>query len=555
MPQHPARAQLEEAAEWAVGFDLASAPDDVVELSRLQIANILAAILAGSRCTAGRKTWVALRATLTPGPCTLVPHGIKASLWDALYLHAVYANALELDDFHYRGHLGPAVVVAPLAIAEAGRIDGRAMLRAQVAANEVTGRLGWAVNAEIRHGHQRSYLLRFASATAAGLLLGLDARRLAHAMAIAMTQPENPLHPGMFSPETKALSAASSVVEGVRAAHLAAEGFTAALDILEHPAGFYRQFTMQQQTPSPFVQLGEAWSTHALSFKRYAACAYAAGAVDAARAIRADPAFDVMAVERIEVASSMPALIMERLAAPHEPGVLTPVNVQFSILRSVAYALWQGDIRGPSFLPAAFAQAVEPIRALAARATLVHDWTYTLHQLKGLDAGLRHGGGRRSADMIHFYRTSGEFRRIFGSARAIGPGDLVRLLKLPSADWQFFARRWWRSASSHFRAAAGRAEVDVRPLGDLRRLAFCMGGRVTVVLRGGTTLVAERIVPSGMAGDPDRAAVVQEKLAVEATAVIGAARARALWDAIMSINDASAVTLPTLATDIEGAAP
>jgi 2-methylcitrate dehydratase PrpD len=546
--RHPGRAQLEEAAEWAVAFDLASAPVDVIELSKLQIANILAAILAGSRCAAGRKTWAALRDTFAPGPCTLIPHGMTVSLWDALYLHAVYANALELDDFHYRGHLGPAVVVAPLAMAEAGRIDGRAMLRAQVAANEVTGRLGWAVNAEIRHGHQRSYLLRFASATAAGLLLGLDARGLAHALAIAMTQPENPLHPGMFSPETKALSAASSVVEGVRAAHLAAQGLTGALDILEHPAGFYRQFTLQRQTPSPFVQLGEAWSTHAISFKRYAACAYAAGAVDAARAIRADPGFDVTAIERIEVASSIPALIMERLATPHEPGVLTPVNVQFSIRRSVAYALLQGDIRGPSFLPEAFARVVDPIRTLSARATLVHDWAYTLHQLKGLDSGLRHGGGRRSADMIQFYRTSGEFRRMFGSARAIGPGDLVRLLRLPVADWLFFARRWWRSAGSHLRVAAGRGEADVRPLGDLRRLMFCMGGRVTVALRGGTTLVAERIVPTGMAGDPDRAAVVKEKLAVEGTPVIGAARAEALWDAIMNLNAASTVTLATLAT-------
>jgi hypothetical protein len=375
---------------------------------------------------------------------------------------------------------------------------------------------------------------------------------MAHAMAIAMTQPENPLHPGMFSPETKALSAASSVVEGVRAAHLAAEGFTGALAILEHPAGFYRQFTMQRETPSPFLQLGEAWCTHALSFKRYAACAYAAGAVDAAREVRDDPAFDLAAVERIEVASSLPALIMERLAQPHEPGVLTPTNVQFSILRSVAYALWQGDIRGSSFLPDTFAAAIEPIRALSARATLVHDWKYTLHQLKGLDAGLRHGGGRRSGDMIQFYRTSGAFRRMFGSARAIGPADLVRLLRLPSADWQFFALRWLRSAGSHLRNAVGREEADVRPLGDLRRLAFCMGGRVTVVLRGGKTLVAERVIPTGMAGDPDRAKVVWEKLTVEATAVLGAERAASLREAITRIEAAPVITMPTMATYAEG---
>jgi hypothetical protein len=425
--------------------------------------------------------------------------------------------------------------VAPLALAERVRSDGSTLLRAQIVANELGGRLGWAVNAEIRHGHQRSYLLRFAAAAAAGIMFGLDASQFATALAIAMTQPENPLHPGMFSPDTKALSAAPSVVEGVRAALLAAEGFTAARDILEHPAGFYRQFTLQRKAPSPFLQLGEAWSTHALSFKRYASCAYAAGAVDAARAIRADPAFDPEAIERFEVASSLPALIMERLARPHEPGCITPVNLQFSILRSTALALVRGDIRGADFTPEAFASAVEPVRLLSGKGALTHDWSFTLHQLKGLDAGLRSGGGRQSADMIQFYRTSGEFRRMFGSARAIGAGDLLRLLRLPADDRRFFARRWARSLGSRFQRILGGDEADLRPLGDLRNLSFRMGARVTVVLHDGRRLVAERIIPTGMAGDPDRRAVVHEKFVAECDPVIGPHRRKQVWEAIQSL--------------------
>jgi 2-methylcitrate dehydratase PrpD len=549
------RTQLEEAAAWAVSFRLESAPADVIELSQLQIANIVAAILAGSRSGAGRKAFAALKPTLTAGPCTLLPHGDRVSVWDALWLHAVYANALELDDFHYRGHLGPAVVVVPLALAERGLIDGPTALRAQIVANELGGRLGWAVNAEIRHGHQRSYLLRFAAAAAAGVVIGLDVTRFTTALAIAMTQPENPLHPGMFSPDTKALSAAPSVVEGVRAALLAAEDFTAARDILEHPAGFYRQFTLQREAPSPFLQLGEAWSTHALCFKRYASCAYAAGAVDAARIIVSDPAFDPQAIDRFEVASSLPALIMERLAHPHEPGQLTPVNVQFSILRSTALALRRGDIRGPDFTPEAFAVEMEPIRSLAAKGSLVHDWTFTLHQLKGLDAGLRQGGDRRSADMIQFYRTSGEFRQMFGSARAIGPRDLLQLLRLPADDRRFFARRWVRSAGSHLRRIVGKEEGDPRPLGDLRRLSFRMGARVTVIQRDGRRLVAERIIPTGMAGAPDRAAVVKEKFSAECDPVIGPVRRQQVWEAIQSLPTADVADVAGAMGRPEGATP
>lgn len=545
-PPHTIRRYVEDAADWAVGFTLADAPRDVIELSQLQIANILSAILAGSRSAAGRKTWQAMRPTITGGPCTLIPHGIRGSLWDALYLHAVYANALELDDFHYRGHLGPAVVGVPLAMAEAGHGDGQALLRAHVIANELGGRLGAAADAEIRHGHQRSYLLRFAAAAAAGALLGLDARRMAHALAIAMTQPEQPLHPGMFSPETKTLSAASSVVEGARAAHLAAEGLGAALDILEHRAGFFRQFTLQRHTPNPFVQLGEAWSTHALSFKRYAACGYAAGAVDAAREIRQDPAFDVGAIARVDVASSLPAVMTERLAQPHDADVLTPTNVQFSIRRSVAYALLAGDLRGDAFAEETFPAAVGPIHTLSTRVCLLHDWTYTVHQLKGIDAGMRRGAGRGSADVFQFYRTFSEFRRMFGSDRAIGIADVGRLMRLSPEDRGFFAARWAQSA----RRVLGLSSPDAGqgPFGDLRNLSYRMGGRVTVTLANGRQLTAERIVPSGMAGDPGRADVVRDKLATEAGATLGATAAAAGWNAILALEQAKSVTLPRLFT-------
>ena len=352
-----AQSQLEAAAAWAAHFRLDQAPQDVIDFSTWQIANILAAILAGSRSAAGGKVWRALQGTVRPGPCTVIPHGEKVSLADALYLNVVFANALELDDFHYRGHLGQAAVVTPLAMAEFCRGDGATMLRGQIVANELAGRLGWAITAEIRHGHQRSYLLRFAAAAAAGVFLGLSEAEFANAFAIALTLPDVPLHPGMYSPDTKVLAGAAAVVEGARAAFFAKEGLTGAHDILEHRAGFYRQFTMQREVRSPFVQLGEAWCTYALCFKRYAACGYASGAVDAAREIQANPEFRLGEVDHIEVATSFPALTLERLAAPHEAGVFTPVNVQFSLRRGSARV---GGVAGISFCGQCFSRYDSP---------------------------------------------------------------------------------------------------------------------------------------------------------------------------------------------------
>jgi len=544
----PPTTQLATAAAWASTFHLASAPPDVIALSKWQIANILAAILAGSRAASGQKVRRALRGTQGPGPCTLIPHGERVALLDALYVHAVYANTLELDDFHYRGHLGPAVVVVPLTLAEALGRDGAAVLRAQIVANEVAGRLGWAITAEIRHGHQRSYLLRLAAATAAASLLGLETEQFTHALCIAMTQPELALHPGEFSPETKVLSAASSVVEGTRAALLAAEGVTAARDILEHPAGFYRQFTMHRHVPTPFVQFGDAWCTHALCFKRYSSCALAAGAIDAVRELQAHTPIDASAVSRIEIASSLPSLILEQLAYPHESPTLTPVNVQFSIRRSVAAALILGDLRGYHFQAEEFASWSPKVDRLSAMTTLVHDWRYTMEQLKGIDAGLYHGGGRRSADMFQLHRTSSAFRGMFGSARAIGARDIARILSLPRDDQRYFARRWTRSIRSHLRWRMTGDPGDAAPLGDLRKLSFRLGSRVTMTLANGRVVSAERVLPTGMANDPDRGVVVHEKLLAEGTPVLGAGRCETLWNCIMMLDRAGTVTVPACAS-------
>jgi 2-methylcitrate dehydratase PrpD len=529
------RRQLETAAAWAAAFRLGQAPDDVLELSTWQIANTLAAILAGSRSSAGQKLWRATRKTLKDGSSTVIPHGVRIPLWDALYLHVAYANALELDDFHYRGHMAQAAAVVPLALAEYLGRDGASVLRAQIVANELAGRLGWAVTAEIRHGHLRSYLQRFAAAAAAGVFLDLDEAQFADAFAIALTLPDLPLHPGMYSPDTKALAGAAAVVEGVRAAFLAKEGFSGAHDILERRAGFYRQFTLQRRVLSPFVQMGEAWSTHALSFKRYAACGYAAGAVEAACAIGRRPDFRLENIDRLEVATSMTGLIMERLAEPHEPGTWTPVNVQFSILRSVAAALSLGELRGYHFAADAFPRLVPAIERLGPRSRLVHDWKFTVHQLLGIDAGLNKGGGKHSADMLQFYRTTRTFRSMFGSARAIGPADVIRIFRLPKEERSYFFRRWGRSLGSHLRRTSSSLDEGYRPLGDLRRMSWRMGSRVTVALQDGRVLSEERILPSGMAGDPRRKEVVQEKLVAEGAAILGQEKCLRLWDAIAGL--------------------
>jgi len=50
------KAQLEIATEWAIALRYENIPQRVLAVARLQIANILAAILAGSQSRAGVRT-------------------------------------------------------------------------------------------------------------------------------------------------------------------------------------------------------------------------------------------------------------------------------------------------------------------------------------------------------------------------------------------------------------------------------------------------------------------------------------------------------------------
>ena len=525
------KTQLETAAEWAASTTYADIPKPVLEVARLQIANMFAAALAGSRSAAGRKARAGLSRTWVKGPCTVIPHGDNVSVFDAVYLHAAYSNALELDDFLYRGHLGQAVVFVPLALAEAFGYDGKQVLTAQVVANEVAGRLGAAITADILHGHQRSYLQRLAAAVCTAKLLSLNQEKFTNALAIAMTQPEYPLHPGEFSPETKIFSASSSVVEGMRAAFLAMKGISAASDILEHQGGFYRQFTFHDSPPNAFLQFGDAWLTQTLAFKRYSSCAYANGAVDCVRLLSEEQPFELNEIETIKIFATAPTLILERLSTPHLNNELTPVNVQFSVARSVAMALLYGDLRGFHFTPDSFQKAIPTIQALSAKTEVKQDWELTIQLLRGLDDGLSEGGSKHSAGMLEFYKASRQFHKRFGSDRSLSLRDIPQLLTLPTDDRRYLVKRFLRGFQSKFSG-----EIAGGPFGDVSKLSWRMGSRIELKFKSGKVMSAEKIIPPGMAGDPNRAEMVKEKLVVEARPVIGERKAKQLLVNILHIE-------------------
>src|SRR5256885_4441233 len=195
----------------AASLPAAALPDGVAERARLQAASILAAARAGADDAAP------FAAVAPAGPAGEVYRGGAASI------------AHDWDAYLYMGHTGHSAVWAARALTD----DAERAMAAQVAGNELAGRLGAALFLGPHNGQFWASIHCAGAAAAAGVALGLDAGALAHALAIALYQPPYGLMPGFMGPPTKLLTAAEPAAAGVRAALLAAEGGTGPVDVVQ----------------------------------------------------------------------------------------------------------------------------------------------------------------------------------------------------------------------------------------------------------------------------------------------------------------------------------
>lgn len=174
------------------------------------------------------------------GTTTIMGDDAPASLVAAVLANAYLTTAITACDVYIPSHchLTPEVVPAALAVAEAQRASGPALLTAVTAGLEVTSRLLRAIGyAEFRRRgwHAPGVIGPVGAATAAGLLLGLDETRLRSAMSLAVSQAA-----GTFAawPTTAVkFHQARGAAAGLLAAALAREGFEASPEPFEAPDG------------------------------------------------------------------------------------------------------------------------------------------------------------------------------------------------------------------------------------------------------------------------------------------------------------------------------
>jgi len=224
-------------------------PKEVVHLTRGFILDGLGVALAGSTDECSRIVQAQIRQMKGKGESSIVGTALAAPAAKAALANGVAGHAMDYDDtqlstskeavYGLLTHPTTPVLAAALAVGEEEKITGEELVLAYLLGVEVECRIADAINP--RHYqdgfHSTATMGGIGAAMAVGKILRLKEEPLIRTLGIAASMAsglrEN------FGTMTKPLHAGRAAENGVTAAMLARDGFTAAANILEARRGFF----------------------------------------------------------------------------------------------------------------------------------------------------------------------------------------------------------------------------------------------------------------------------------------------------------------------------
>jgi 2-methylcitrate dehydratase PrpD len=311
-------------------------PDDLVERTRQCLLDWFAVTVPGAQ---EELTDILVREAIedgATGPASLVGRRERVLPSTAALINGAASHALDYDDVNFSmgGHPTVTVVPALLALGEQRQASGRLFVESFVAGYETSGRVGRLVApSHYQKGfHVTGTVGSFAAAAAAGRMLGLSDGQLAVAFGIAATQAAG--LKSNFGTMCKPLHAGTASEHGLRAARLAAKGFTARGDSLECDQGFAASQSDHLDAEAALGEPPSGWHLRNNLFKYHAACYLTHAPIECAKEIRLKSNFPPERVAKILLRIDSGA---DRVCNISDPR--TGLEAKFSLRQTVAMAL------------------------------------------------------------------------------------------------------------------------------------------------------------------------------------------------------------------------
>lgn len=326
------------AIQFIVDTDWENVPAAVQHQAKRCLMDTLGALIAGNETPVREVMTRMAKKQLCGDEATILVSGERVSVAGAVLVNGFAANALDIDDGHrlVKGHPGACTLPVILAAGEmVPSCSGKAFLTALVIGYEIGIRAGLIRHALYRTYHSSGSWGAISGAAVAGKLLGLDKKRLFHAMGSAEYHaPIAPMMKGIATPSMGKDSIGWGALVAILSVLMAREGFTGITPLFD-------------DTPeSEWVEnLGREYKMMNVYFKPYAACRWAqpavVGSLKIVRENRISPR-DIrdICVRTFEAATKLPCTPPENTE-----------QAQYNLSFPVAAALIDGEVGPKQVLP------------------------------------------------------------------------------------------------------------------------------------------------------------------------------------------------------------
>lgn len=329
-----------ELAKRIVALRYEDLPEAAIDTAKMAVLDTIGVALAGCREQAPKIVESVLGNSAASGPSLVFGGDRRMTCLDAALINGTSAHALDFDDCNNTlgGHPSAPILPGLVALGEEIDAGGRELLLAYIVGFETETRIASGVNFHHyeKGWHPTATLGVFGAAAACAKLLGLSEDRVATALALGVS-----LASGVkanFGTMTKPLHVGECSRNGLMAALLAREGFTANHGAFEHSQGFLNVFN----GPGTFDagRILERWAdpldivTPGIAFKQYPCCGSTHSAIDAALEIVRAHSVDPERITRVDCKTHA-----RRLKHTNRPDPQSTLEAKFSVQYCVARAL------------------------------------------------------------------------------------------------------------------------------------------------------------------------------------------------------------------------
>ena len=320
-------------------------PQPARHWAKVAIMDTVGCILAGAEEPCARIAGRVASIGGANGPCVVFGTPHRVGPMDAASINGTAAHALDYDDCSdtLGGHPSAPILPALFALAETRGTNGREFIAAYVAGWEAETRIARGINFyHYEKGwHPTATIGVFGATAACAKLLDLSVEQTARALALAATFSSG--LKANFGTMTKPLHVGQAARNGLYAALLASEGFTASTDAIEHRQGFLRVFNGEGHfTIDPILaEWGSPWDIvdPGLAIKQYPCCGSTHPAIDAMLMLVRENDLTPAMVSRIE-SQTHP----RRFAHTNRPDPRGALDAKFSVQYCLARALVSGQV-------------------------------------------------------------------------------------------------------------------------------------------------------------------------------------------------------------------